>query len=908
MRRLRVILGMKGFFGYSLMGRLGLVCSLAFSLAVTGLAQVISVEEEIGGNGEDQIPFTQELENSDPEISSEAFELRASAQRALEVGLNDLAYSFALRAGERLGGEVADLEVAFLMVDASLAESQWIRASELLNRIEQSGRADGSRVSLRRGMIAYAGEDLSAVESSLQSVDTDRLSATERVWELFLAAWVAAENGEETANRFAAARQAARAVSPALFAQINYLVFRYQLQLGVAGAETIPQLQNALLENAGSEIRFQFAQQLAALMHDEGRTGEAVALIDRSLSVVPAELPRVRAQFQLLATMAAGLRRAEGRQRFGELIFANRFPDLMSVALQQAFSEARFEDEESAPILMEVLDQVIAMSPEHSLLDQAYYYRAVFRFLGGDHLGAEEDAARLQERFPTSPYRRGMLALQASSAWNRNRYRTAASYLQGMREEFSDLSSDYRLAALIADCYFRAGRQSSTRDDYRNAAEAYAAALSASVDPSQSGALFFQLVLARLRAGQLDLALDAIDDPRLRRLAGGEMLWRAEWMALKEMRRVRRVSEAYDRVQFLLEDEIDDEGLRLRLLWLAARLSVVSGEPEDAQDWVNEVEQVADSGALLAMDETLLTWVRASSVLSLAESKFALGEAEEAVALLERLRKDYAGYEPALFSYIAQARYLSSINRTVEAQQLLVSLADEYRENRLAPIALFEAALNAERRGQDTYLDEAAKLLERIAREYPESEIVYRARLMQADLLRRLNKFDAAQYIYEVLEREYEDRPDRFLAQISLADTLIAQAQEDPRKFDAAVSRLELLMDLPQNLPEVPSELRIEAGYKLGEAWRTRGETLKAKEIYWSLYEKEVLEEEGGRRLSRNGRYWLTRCMFAMAELAKEDGQIDEARRLYEQVVQLRLPGSELAKRRLRGLVAPIEN
>lgn len=866
-----------------------------FALSVLGGGGVEAQEAELLGDIE--IPFQMDFAGDSLQDLGNGYWLTGSARRALAAGLYDLSYSLAVKAETLAPTGGLDVSNALVIVDSLLARSEWVEARARLAALEA---LQEPRLALREAMIGFAEDDAEAVSRRLAGIAPSALAEGDAAWYWFLTGWTTLAEGDEAAadESFDVARSLGVEASPALGAQIGYLVFRSRLASQTVSAETIPQLQNALLENQGREVGYRYAQQLAVLLFDSGDSEAAIGLIVDGMASIPEELALEKAQFQLLATMAAGLERREGRQALSELIAANAFPNLMSIALQQAFSRARMADGSGREVIRGTLDEMIEAKPEHALLDQALYYRAVFEFLEGNYQRAEEAAAELQRRFPGSSYRRGMLALQASSAWERSRYRTAASRLQQMRSDFVDLRTDFRLSALIADCYLRAGLQSNTREDFRNAAGAYATALSNVTSISQGGPLFFQLVFSRLRAGQLELALDAIDDSALRALAGPEKIWQAQWLALRELRRLGRVSDAYERCQEALQTESGNPFLRLRLLWLAARLSVVSGDSEYTIDWVDEIEAFVKSEALRDADPDLLNKVLASSLLSLSEAHFALDEPTEAVALLERLRADYAGYEAALLSYISQARYLSNVNRTVEAQQLLVSLADEYKDNRLAPIALFEAALNAERRGQDAYLDEATKLLQRIASNYPDSDVVYRARLMQADLLRRLNKFGSAEQIYFLLENEYTDRPDRFLAQMSMADTLLAQAGEDPGKFDGAVSRLELLMDLP----EAPPDLRVEAGYKLAHAWRSRGESLKAKQLLWLIYDQMLLEGLGIRKLTNKGRYWVARCLFDLAELSKEEGKVDEANFFYLKIIDHRLNGVALAQARLEML------
>ena len=162
-------------------------------------------------------------------------------------------------------------------------------------------------------------------------------------------------------------------------------------------------------------------------------------------------------------------------------------------------------------------------------------------------------------------------------------------------------------------------------------------------------------------------------------------------------------------------------------------------------------------------------------------------------------------------------------------------------------------------------------------------------------MLRKLNQFGAAQQLYESLENRYSDRHDRYLAQISLADTLMARSVEDPAKFDAAISRFELLVDLS----DVPTDLRVEAGYKLGVAWQNSGNLGKAKQALWTLYDLILGERDRMDSLGVKGRYWLARSLFTLAELEKSDGDLDRARFFYEIIVRSKLSGFELAKDQL---------
>src|SRR5208283_190813 len=149
------------------------------------------------------------------------------------------------------------------------------------------------------------------------------------------------------------------------------------------------------------------------------------------------------------------------------------------------------------------------------------------------------------------------------------------------------------------------------------------------------------------------------------------------------------------------------------------------------------------SGAWSALPPEFKSAVASTSVLLKAQallgsSKARQAAAQEGLDLLKRLRTDYHDTDAAVYSFIAEADYYTESNVIVEAQRLCTNLADAYPRSKYAPFALYEAALNAERLGQDSSYEEANRLIERLVTDYPKDELVFYARLKQGDLLRKL--------------------------------------------------------------------------------------------------------------------------------------------------------------------------
>ena len=832
-------------------------------------------------------------ESSDTGVNS--FWKVSDAQRALEVGLDDLAYHTAVDALELESDERKRRELQLVAIDALLASSKPDEAAEWLERHFKDDQSPDIR--LRLALVAFAKDDREAASRYLENLSVDQFEGGSLAWLRLMEGWIAIRVGDEELARvhWENAQEAAEGVSSALASQVAYLIYRYELQYEGMDQLDFDSLRSDYEREQGTEVGYRYAQQMAAILADRGERIEATTLIEEQLATLPTEFNFLRDQFHLLLAINSNLDGESGRGAARSLVINGSDEQLMRICLQHVFALGLEKTDERNAFLVELLDEIIDLDTEHPLVGEALYYRSFIGFLKGRYEEVEPDADRLLTEFRGSVYNKGALALLASSAWQNNRYRIAAGLLRQLRDEYVADDQKSELRAFIGDCYFRAGLQSGLLDDFVSAADAYAKALEEANDEAIAGPLFFQLALSHLRAGNIAQALLVLDDSEIRSKADSSNIWRSEWMALKEMRRTGVAAEAYERVQVSLNQEELDTDLRSRFLWLAAKLSIESGQPDETSVWVELLDELLSQSPEGSFGSEFASEVRSSSRLALAESHFAQNQPDDAIRILEALRLEFPGRDAALLSYLSQARYLSSQNRTVEAQNLLVSLADEYPASRYAPMALYEAAINAERRGQDAFLTQANQLLQRIAQDYPDSEVVYYARLKQADLSRKLNRFGAAQQIYELLENTYRDRPDRYLAQLYLATTLRAQAAEDPSKFDAAVNRFELLVDLP----DVPLDVRVEAGYQLGVAWEGQGEWIKAKRVYWSLQDMILEEEEQLPRLTADGWYWLARTLFKLAELLEKEGDVDEANSFYQKIVDLRLSGAETAKARM---------
>ncbi len=870
-----------------------------FSLRSIGVCIASLIVSHSLSGQEDRIPLSDDISNSISRVG-DVFWKAESAERALEAGLYELASEYARIAleDERISDRNLRNRLSLIRVDAMLAKDLLPDAETVLEQASLN-QINTSSVDLRKALIAMSRKDASLASQYLESVQASDLEGGELAWLALIHGWLDLNSGDYGGSEieFEEARNVALRTAPSLHSQIGFLTFRFQLEFA-SDHLSIEELEEAYQRSRGSETGFRYAQLLAVTLQGQGRVEEAIEALSNAAAEIPETYAEIKDGIQLLLVLIAGLDSSLGQGAARSLAIEGSDLKLQRIALQHLVSKGLNGPDGIKQVMHETLNEIIANEQLHPMTAEALYYRSIDSFQNENHARVEDDGKTLVEMYPESEYNQGVLTLLASSAWQRNRFRTAASFLTQVKSRFAEKLDVDRLNILIADCYFRAGEQADNEGDFSDAADAYKVALDGDLREREFSQVFFQLVLSHLNANEIGEAKEVLDNPELSRKSSPVEIWQAEWMLIKQMRLRQESIEAYERINSFVSLEGLSLSLQMKMLWLGSKLSYEAGLYGETRTWVDRLTAVLADVLEDVEDPEFVNQVESDALLTLAESLLKSDQIEEGLAILAQVRNEFSGYESAERSYLVEARHLADQDLVVESSQLLNVLVTENPQSKFAPLALYEIALNAEKRGQGEYLNQALELLDRIARDYPESDLVYYARLKQGNLARRLNKFETAEVVYESLENTYRDRPDRYWAQISLADTLIARASEDPSKFEAGISRLELLMDL-QN---VPIALRVEAGYKIGTAWESQGEKLKAKAAYWDLYDLFVIKEMEIQGLGKKGRYWLSRAMFELAEIFENESNLDTAVEFYEKIELLGLVGSELARARIEQL------
>lgn len=773
------------------------------------------------------------------------------------------------------------LYIALLSGDAAEA-SRLVRMSE-----ERGFNLDVVLV----GLMEYASGNLEKAGRLLDQARLDSSSIINDGWLKLLQALIDYENKSlerSEAGFLSAIEEATRSFDREHFELIR---FRQNLRSGAVSPEEISALRESVRSMAGQRGGFEAARLLAIALSQQGNATAAVEVLGRHLAMPGIREFGLRSDFLLLAAIIAGPDSARGRLALEQLIGESN--DLNNLDIAFSLFSAALLRSNDIDVFLETLNGWLGSAAGHPLSDRMLLEKAYLLIQRGELTEAGQSAEKLIQLFPDSPHRASALRVLAQVAWREDppAYRTAADYLNQLRAIVTTKASADRTSILMADCFF-------LNRDFRRAAEVYEALALDPLSAFQNQANY-QRILAEIGSNRLDAAAAILNLGYEQRAFDAESLWRAEWNLVDAFRKSGRITVALERVANVLgragEWNVQSE-LRLRMEWLRARLNVESGNYEEA---LARADETLDTIGELDLSSDLSAALISHLLLVAGEASYYLGGFEEGGDYFDRLRSDFPESGPSILSYLIESRLESAEDNLVSAQQSLIALVDQFPESEFAPVALWEAALNAQQRGLPSNFQEAISILERLITDYPEHGLVYYARLQQGDLARLLNDFPTALSLYEDCLRQFPNHPEVYRCELSRADCLMAMGGVDPIRYDAASAIFERIF----MTRDAPYAIRMESGFKWANALSEMGDRDGRERALWMLCEKYCFNDA---QLADNpepiGNYWLSRSFLALAELQTEEGRLASSVLLYNTIIRLGLPGKALASSRLNAL------
>jgi TolA-binding protein len=894
--------------------------------ALRGLAAVLALAAggAVRGSAAEALAGPTPLTTPAPGTTAgEAADLLASARRAQELGLPTVAISLYEQLMTQPGADRAalTLPLATALLDAG-------RAADAERVLSASPGPRSPEWRLRMGLAAAQQKKLDVASDQANHINVDQLTRPDRAWFWFLQAVIADTSTPRDVPRANYFYDQAQKEAPSEMALAHFLAAGERVRLTEVAYKpeeiALYRQQYQQWEQRGSQEAYHYAELYAVALSASGQRSEAV----RFLSELLVRIPRAERQYtddfrRLLGLIGDRGRGGAGRNALNQLLETGGTPEFQRQALQLLAQDSEREPERG--LFRAELDKLLAATPKSAIYDSLLLMRAQLA-LGDspkDYATAERRANELKDNYPGSPLHPQALMVLATSAWEQQRYRLAADNARLAREALettpaAKAPTEARVVAqtagelrvLEAEARFRA-------QDYRLAAEAYAAALRDPPAGVHAGDLMFQRALASIRADEHDPNADltkVVDeleaDPRF----DAANRWEAEWSLARGLKVQGRTEAALKRVTALLDSPAGQEAaitpeLRARMTWLQVRLSFDANQPELTLQLAPKLDGVVDGIA-----PELRSEIASMGALLEAEAEFKLDREAAALKRLDNLRAQFPKSDAAIYSYLVTADYYAEPGRDKiqDAQNWLQQLVDNpnYKESPYVPYALFKSALLSERLGQEKDLRDANRRIEDLvdSRRNPPApaELVFAARLNQGDLLRTLNQFPQAQRAYEDLVNnpKYADRPDVVIAQLRLAECLNAQSSTDPSgsNADQAQSIFEELL----YRVSAPADVRVEAGYNLGKLLERRGQFEKARDVWFTdVIKKFLLDAKAGEATRATVPYWLARTLVALGELLQQRENIDEARRVYVLLRDSNLGYEDVANERLQQLGMP---
>ncbi|MGJ8654270.1 MAG: tetratricopeptide repeat protein [Opitutaceae bacterium] len=836
-----------------------------------------------------------------------------AADRALKTGLVVLAekgYRAALESSVLDDKRADELQVS--LAAALIGQQRYLAAMNELKAVSEKGQ--DSRYYLYQALAIYGdgkGVERERFSDALKKVRPVNLNDLDQPW-VYLARALRAELFENSGKVIPALEQAqSLAKSDGQKAFFKSLIFRQKMKETPTSESLAAEIRGQLERFSGEAAAYAYAREYAVMLYNMGRSEEAIGVIDAQRLNNQNLGAREREQLLLLKGMIAGQNTARGREAMQELVRSGQTREVMRVALQLL---ARGDDAANSG-LPDFLNQMVARAEPHPLLSEIYYVRSQLALDGAQEAlrddngrtpnlelararteAAERDAKHLLEQFPGFQQITSVYRLLAYAALQRKlpQYRAAADFLIQLRDQTPSVVEQAVLNRLIGDCYF-------LNRDYSNAVDFYRAAYARAINGSESGGLFLRLITAEVRSGQMEAAMQHIDEADFSGSVSITERWQAEWNVAQALKAKGQLNEALKRVRLLLEGSAVGgvpTTLDLRLRWLEADLSFLAGEDGDLStriaDLLGRVESIPGDALQEGEAKLLVTEI----LLLQAQVMGRSGLVNEGMEVLKRLRVGYADSSAAQRSYLSEADYHALVGDFQAAQETLSKLAELYPESVLAPQAIFEAALFCERRGPE-FFAEAVRIHNQIAENYATDELVFSARLKQGDLFRKLNEFVDAQRVYENLINSYPTHPLRYVPELSRVDCMLALAKNNQAQLDDVALSLERLLDIPN----LPIDFQAEIGYKWGFALQKRESSDEAREVYSLIADRFLLDGEQAVQLGVTGRYWMSRAMLALGESLESSDDLAEARRVYRKMVAFNLPGRNLALARANGIL-----
>lgn len=751
---------------------------------------------------------------------------------------------------------------------------------------------------------------LDLLKKNLKQIKVERLADEEKAWYFYLRATEELIKGKKgdlknslfQAKGFSETDEERRAFFESLILRLDY-------NLQTPSLQTLRQLKKLLKANQNKKQAYYYAYDYAYLLALRGEKDLAIDVINDELlkgeSVYSLfELDNLR----LLKVVALGVKSVSGRDLLYTLIQSSEDSLILELSFRLLKEYvSRTDDAE----FLETLSLYFQNQALHPLRFKFYQFKAEFLLNKVEQGFAEDDEASrllalnqlksdaeyILENFPGTESLKDIYRILAYVALNQSspQYRLAADYLSKMLDFSLDGLARQKLNQLIGNCYF-------LNEDFEVAAEFYSAALSEEGlwYKETKGQLWFHLVTAKIRADLLtEDSIESVEAAFMAKEIPFEIYLKIQWNIALHYRQ----SGMYNAAVTLINNAVARFNaysvpvlLDVRFKWFALYVKYLSGFNSEAsiveaQLLIDRLDQLSEG----EIEEGALSLLK--SQVSLLKAQFLLmdNQANEASLVIDDLQNKFPDSQASELSYIVLADFYTLSEKYDLAESYLLKLAENYPESDYAAEALLEAALNAEKRDSNAFR-QSIQLLNQLVNTYSDSPLVFFAMRHQGDLLRKASDFSGAVSVYDNLIRKFPNHPNRYLADLSRLDCLLALANQNTSyDYKEIIVELERLLDLP----DLPKAFQLEVRYKLAFILSKIDQISLANNVILSIVSEFNDLKAGSVTVSTIESYWIARSLFLLCDHLNAGNQIEECKKIYRIIIAYNLPGFQLAKQLL---------
>lgn len=232
------------------------------------------------------------------------------------------------------------------------------------------------------------------------------------------------------------------------------------------------------------------------------------------------------------------------------------------------------------------------------------------------------------------------------------------------------------------------------------------------------------------------------------------------------------------------------------------------------------------------------------------------------------------------------------------AERDFLLFVGRYPLHPLAEHALYRAGLSASWRKEYVH---AIELFTRLAKEYPESELMPEVRFAQADALIELAKFSSAILVLEAIVNKYPDRYWVAQAWGRKGDCQFSLGTGDVKRFKESIESYRVVV----TRPDAGRDLVLQAACKIGRALEMLKKKDEALEQYYVHVVVPYFEDvEQGTWHNATAKLWFTRAAFYMADIFEAREEWTKVVSILERVVEAAVPAASEALERIRKIKA----